>query len=96
MTWACRRTVPAARGSGLGALVAGTQHPAVPLALTAALLGGAAAAGWIFAAAAATGLVVSYVVTRLAVRRLGGITGDVLGALTEIATAACLIVTAIR
>ncbi|HTP16359.1 MAG TPA: adenosylcobinamide-GDP ribazoletransferase [Streptosporangiaceae bacterium] len=96
ITWACRRAVPAARGTGLGALVAGTQHPAVPLALTAALLAGAAAAGWIFAVAAAAGLLAAYLVTRLAVRRIGGITGDVLGALVEIATAVCLLVTAIR
>jgi adenosylcobinamide-GDP ribazoletransferase len=96
MTWACRRSVPAARGSGLGALVAGTQHPVVPLALTVALLGAAAAAGWIFAVAAAAGIAAAYLVTRLAVRRLGGITGDVLGAVTEIATAASLVVTALR
>ncbi len=96
ITWACRRAVPAARPSGLGALVAGTQHPGVPAALTAALLAGSAAAGPILAAAAAAGLALSWLVTRLAVRRLGGITGDVLGALTEIATAACLLVTALH
>src|SRR5215469_5731424 len=63
LPWACRRGVPAARGTGLGALVAGTVPPAIPVALT--------------------------------VRRLGGITGDVLGALVEVATAVCLLVTAI-
>src|SRR5258707_10896875 len=42
LTWACRRGGPAARGTGLGALVAGTVHPAIPVLLTAA---GPAAAG---------------------------------------------------
>ena len=95
VTWACRRGVPAARGEGLGALVAGTVHPAVPVALSAAALAGAASFNWIFAVAIAAGLAVSAGVTRLAVRRLGGITGDVLGALTEIATAGCLLVLAL-
>jgi adenosylcobinamide-GDP ribazoletransferase len=44
----------------------------------------------------AAGLAAPLAVTVLAVRRLGGITGDVLGALVEVATAACLVVCAIR
>src|SRR6266542_3318912 len=95
LTWACMRGVPAARGEGMGAMVAGTLHPAVPAALSAAALAGAASFHWIFAVAIAAGLAVSAGVTRLAVRRLGGITGDVLGALTEIATAGCLLVLAL-
>src|SRR5258707_6648010 len=43
LTWACRRGVPAARGTGLGALVAGTVHPAIPVVLTAAALAAAGA-----------------------------------------------------
>ncbi|HTS98634.1 MAG TPA: adenosylcobinamide-GDP ribazoletransferase [Streptosporangiaceae bacterium] len=96
LTWACRRGVPAARGGGLGAMVAGTVPPAIPAALTAAALGGAYASGVMILAAVAAGLAVSFAVTALAVRRLGGITGDVLGALVELTTAACLLVTAIR
>ncbi len=95
VTWACRRGVPAARGEGLGALVAGTVHPAIPAVLSAAALAGAAPFNWIFVLAIAAGLAASAAVTRLAVRRLGGITGDVLGALTEIATAVCLLVLAL-
>jgi adenosylcobinamide-GDP ribazoletransferase len=106
LTWACRRGVPAARPEGLGALVAGTVGPAVPVVVTAMVL--AATAGGIFAAAAvasvplewilpagvAAGLAAALALAAHAVRRLGGITGDVLGALVETATTACLVVTA--
>ena len=95
LPWACRRGVPAARGTGLGALVAGTVHPAIPVALTAAAVAAAYPFGIVVAVAVATGLAASLALTALAVRRLGGITGDVLGALVEVATAVCLLVTAI-
>jgi adenosylcobinamide-GDP ribazoletransferase len=96
VTWACRRGIPAARVSGLGALVAGTVRPVVALTLTAAGLAGAYAFGVIFCVAAAAGLAASLGLTALAVRRLGGVTGDVLGALVEVTTAVSLVVTAIR
>ena len=60
-----------------------------------AALAGGAAFGWIFTVAVAAGLAASLGVTWLAVRRLGGITGDVLGALTETAAAVCLVVLAL-
>jgi adenosylcobinamide-GDP ribazoletransferase len=106
ITWACRHGVPAARPGGLGAMVAGTLPPAVPAPITAAVLavtiGGiylaAAVAAvpveWILPVAEAAGLLAALVLARHAVRRLGGITGDVLGALVETATAVCLVVTA--
>jgi len=95
LPWACRRGVPAARGTGLGALVAGTVPPAIPVALTAAALACAYPFGLVVPIAVAAGLAASLALTALAVRRLGGITGDVLGALVEVATAVCLLVTAI-
>ncbi len=105
ITWACRRGVPAARPGGLGAMVAGTLPPLVPAALTAVLLGLAALAawllpgrtgGWLLPAAAAAGLGTALALERHARRRLGGITGDVLGAIAETAAAACLVVAAAR
>ena len=36
VTWACRRGVPSARPDGLGALVAGTVSPAIPVLITVA------------------------------------------------------------
>jgi adenosylcobinamide-GDP ribazoletransferase len=96
MTVACRRGVPAARGSGLGALVAGSVHPAAAAGLTLASLAAAASFGWIFAVALAAGLACGLAVAALARRRLGGITGDVLGAIAEVTAAVCLLVTAVR
>jgi adenosylcobinamide-GDP ribazoletransferase len=95
LTWACRRGVPAARATGLGALVAGTVHPAVPAGLTVAAFAAAAAAGLVFGIALVAGLAAALALAGLAVRRLGGITGDVLGALAEVTAAVCLLVTAI-
>ncbi len=106
LTWACRRGVPAARPDGLGARVAGSVRPVVPATATAATLAAAAAAVAISATVAggqlgrtlplavAAGLAAAFAVQRHAVRRLGGITGDVLGALAEIATTVTLVVAA--
>jgi len=97
-TWACRRGVPAARAEGLGALVAGTVRPAAALALTLGLLALAGAAvpsrPWQGPLAVVLGLLAAVVLTRQAVRRAGGVTGDVLGAAVEVATTVALVVLA--
>jgi adenosylcobinamide-GDP ribazoletransferase len=106
LTWACRRGVAAARPDGLGALVAGSVRPAIPAAATLAALAAAVGAvvisatvigeplGWTLPLAVVAGLGASSVLQRHAVRRLGGITGDVLGALAEVATTVTLLVAA--
>ncbi len=106
LTWACRRGVAAARPDGLGALVAGSVRPAIPAATTLATLAAAVAAvaisatvsgeplGWTLPLAVLAGLGAGFVAQRHAVRRLGGITGDVLGALAEVATTVTLVVAA--
>jgi adenosylcobinamide-GDP ribazoletransferase len=96
MTAACRPGVPAARPSGLGALVAGSVRPAVLAGLAGAAVGGAAAFGVIFAVAVVAALAAGLALAAAATRRLGGITGDVLGAVAETAAAVCLLVTALR
>jgi adenosylcobinamide-GDP ribazoletransferase len=101
LTWACRQGVPAARPDGLGALVAGTVPLVIPAALTLAVVTAAGAIsatsageplGWTLPLAVIAGLAAAFVVQRHSVRRLGGITGDVLGALAEVATTVTLVV----
>lgn len=88
VTIACRRSVPAARPEGMGALVAGTvRWPyLVPGAAGVCLLGLVAvpARPWQGPLAVVLALLAALLVLRHAVRRLGGITGDVLGALIQV------------
>jgi adenosylcobinamide-GDP ribazoletransferase len=90
--------VPSARGSGFGSIVAGGIAAEAAVAATVAVLGlGAAVAvvvsipvGWVLVPQIVA-LAAAYLVRRHVVRRLGGITGDVFGALIETATAVTLI-----
>jgi adenosylcobinamide-GDP ribazoletransferase len=97
LTWACRRGVAAARREGLGAMVAGTVRPALVVGITLMVVAAAAIAeplGWRLPLAVVAGLTGAFVLQRHAVRRLGGITGDVLGALIETAATVTLVVAA--
>jgi adenosylcobinamide-GDP ribazoletransferase len=97
LAWACTRGVPPARPDGLGATVAGTVSAptlAVSTAAVAAVAAVAAAvaglAWWAGPLVLAAAVVTGGLTVRRAVRRLGGITGDVLGAVVEIGFAAAV------
>lgn len=102
VTAACTVGIPAAAPGGLGALVAGTvpRGWAPALAVLTAGLGAALALlqdtpPWLPPLAVAAGLGAARLLRRHAVRRVGGITGDVLGALVETTTAVVLVVLAL-
>ena len=103
---ATRDGVPAVRPDGLGATVAGTVRPFVPVAWTAVVAASAAwtlaaadagPAGWAPAGALAVVLAALSAawVVRVARKRLGGMTGDVIGAAIEAATTVALVTLAL-
>jgi len=101
LAWLGGRSFPAARPEGLGAAVAGSV--AAPAAAAAALALAVAAAlaavplglgAWTGPAVLATVLVTAYAIGVRARQRLGGVTGDVLGAGIELGLAAALAVAA--
>ena len=105
---ACAARTPAARPEGLGALVVGTVprwRAAVVLVLGAAVAlfagrydyhGGGPAESLHALVALAVGLVAGDALRRAAVRKLGGLNGDVLGAVVEVATTVTMVIMAIR
>ena len=101
LLWACTNKVPAARPDGLGAVVAGTVPLPVTISWTLVLLFaayfalnltglGAAGVGMVIA-----GIIIGVIAVAIARRRLGGVTGDVLGAVIEASTTTALVVAAL-
>ena len=92
MTWSCRRGVPAARPDGLGALVAGSVSPVHAATLALITLLAAVSVGPTGALGVLAGLAAGEILLRRCVRRFGGVTGDVLGAVGEVAAAVALVI----
>ncbi|MFI1796046.1 adenosylcobinamide-GDP ribazoletransferase [Streptomyces sp. NPDC020379] len=100
LTLACRTGVPAARPEGLGAAVAGAVRTRSAVAVAALVICAAAAAGWQAGpygalragVAVALALMAGELLLRHCVRRFGGVTGDVFGALAETSATAALVV----
>lgn len=88
----CMRGVPAARTEGLGALVAGTQHPLMVIGTWVVLAAAAIPLGWRAVVAVVVAFALVWLLVKHTGKRFGGITGDVLGAAAEIALLAVLVI----
>ncbi|MFJ2212453.1 adenosylcobinamide-GDP ribazoletransferase [Streptomyces sp. NPDC101062] len=99
LTLGCRTGVPPARPEGLGAAVAGTVPLRAAWCAAALVICAGAAAGGLFGVAGAVhhalavvaGLGAAGLLLAHCVRRFGGVTGDVFGALAETATTVVLV-----
>lgn len=91
--WCARRGVPAASAEGLGSMVAGSQPWwCAPLWWVALVAAGTAVLGPPAVVAGVLAAVVAAAVAGHARRRLGGVSGDVFGAVGELATTTALVV----
>jgi adenosylcobinamide-GDP ribazoletransferase len=95
----CVRGVPAARGDGLGVAVAGSVPRTAAAACWLAVLLIMSGAAWLTGYRPASGVLATALAALLVVvlvyrcvRRLGGVTGDVMGAAIEIAFTAMIVV----
>ncbi len=95
---ACRTGVPAARSGGLGAAVAGSVRGSVAslvgLLVAVLVIAVVVLAGrpwWSGVLAVGLAVAVGYGTVTIAVRRFGGVTGDVLGATVELTLTALLL-----
>lgn len=105
-TWCAVRGIPPARADGLGATVAGSVPRTAAILATLVVLAATVVAGLldddvterlllVLPLSVLLGLGVCALVVRWAVRVLGGITGDVIGAAVELTTASVLVVVAL-
>ncbi|GAA1364524.1 adenosylcobinamide-GDP ribazoletransferase [Streptomyces beijiangensis] len=102
LTLASRAGVPPARPEGLGAAVAGVVPVRSALTVAALATAACAGAGAVFgpyaaihhALAVLAGLAAAQLLLRHCLKRFGGVTGDVFGALAETAATAALVVLA--
>lgn len=94
--WCCRRGVPAARSEGLGSLVADSQAPLVGvvywLVLAALAIPVVPGRPWQGPLAVVLAAVLVGGLSWHTARRFGGVTGDALGAMNELATTVVLVV----
>ncbi|MFD0222761.1 adenosylcobinamide-GDP ribazoletransferase [Streptomyces hirsutus] len=103
LTLAARTGVPPARPEGLGAAVAGVVPRAGAVMVGLAVTGASAAGGALLGTDGVTRTVLAVLLSTAAaelllrhcVRRFGGVTGDVFGALTETAATTVLVVAAL-
>jgi adenosylcobinamide-GDP ribazoletransferase len=100
--WACRRGVPAARTDGLGQPFTEAIATGAAVAVTALVALAGAGVAWLdddrswwlsvrSGAAVLVAALVAVAVVRRCSRRLGGVTGDVMGAAVELGTMAALL-----